>query len=587
MGRRGTVIFVVANLVLINWAILAYLNLKYPFVGHDYIGLPYILDSALHFRLNGFSIQWFSPSFGGGIPAFPHPNNGQFSLVVLLAVFLPPWQAVMISTVVYVSVGIVACEHLLRRILGFQSVSSVLGAVFFSANGYMMERVAVGHIGYVTFPLLAVFLVLLLDTSLSVLIASALMGLLLGLLIHFAGYFVIIIFCMSILIVLPVIFIIDPTYLNWKRILAVCAFGGIAGFLISISKLVAVFSFMRFFSRIVADEYQTSILTGMFGLVLQMLGVMNLVPLLMVAGINPDQLPNYMYSASRADYGIWEMDMSMTPLVFIILIIGVDMFFHHPKKYFARATAGGGKYALLFFFLMVWVVVEFTLARGVIYNAFRNFPILASLHVNPRFAASFIFPLSFFAALLLDRWLRSQALERHVPILLILNLISLIPLGAYFVFREDILARFYDVRRAQAVYERMQRGDSFEVLSIGTVKDNTEALYTNTSNLKLYDPIFGYELEYFNPQIREGSIWEVSDGYYNMTNPIGFVYPDTGKSLPFERFRIEDEETLRLFAKHLQPKWQIPTYQSALNWVSAVSCLLCIACLVFGRFVKV
>jgi hypothetical protein len=585
--RKWTVVFTIVNLIVINGFMIAFLNLKYPLVGHDYnLGIPSILDSALHFRLNGLKIQWFTPSFGGGIPAFPNPNNGQFSLVVLLATFLPPWQAVIFSTAAYISVGFVACEYFLRHTLNFHWTASQLGAVFFSANGFMMERVAVGHMGYFTFPLIALFLIALLDNSLSVKTSAALMGVLVGLLVHFAGYFILIVFALSILIVLPIVYILDPSLLSWKRFFSVLALGGAVGLLISISKLTAVYSFMRFFPRSVADHYQTPFLLGLFGLFLQLLGTMNLAPLFQVAGLNPDTIPNYILAATRADYGLWEMDMSITPVVFIVLLVGVDVFFHHPKQYLARILDGNRKFAFILLLLTIWVAIEFTLAKGFFYPVLRHLPILSSLHVNPRFAAAFIFPLAFVAALIFNKWTASQPASRLLPALSVINLLAVLPLGAFFLYRSDLHYRFYDIRQGQKIFEQIQSGDSFEVTAVGDTFDNTDAMLTRTSNLNLYEPAFGYELEDFHPQIQPGSVWSESDGYFNMTNPTGYVYPELNNNKPFTRFRVEDKQTLELFLKHIQPDWKIPAYQVVLNWVSGISFLIALGFLSVGLVKK-
>src|SRR5678816_3646600 len=100
--NKRPLFYIVLNLIIINVVILGVMNLRYPEVGHDYsITIPGMLDTYLHFHLNGLSIQWFTPTFGGGIPAFPNPNNGQFSLLILLSMILPPWEAVLASTVIY------------------------------------------------------------------------------------------------------------------------------------------------------------------------------------------------------------------------------------------------------------------------------------------------------------------------------------------------------------------------------------------------------------------------------------------------------------------------------------------------------
>ena len=188
-------LYIITNLIIINEITLGVMNLRYPLVGHDYtLALPSLLDTALHYRLNGLSIQWFTPTFGGGIPAFPNPNNMQFSIPVFLATVLPPWNAIMASVVFYVSIGFVACYYFFQRILKFNWSASILGAFFFSANGFVITRVATGQLGYFSFTLLALFLIILFDERLSVKVAAVLFGLLVASYIHSAGYFIIIIF---------------------------------------------------------------------------------------------------------------------------------------------------------------------------------------------------------------------------------------------------------------------------------------------------------------------------------------------------------------------------------------------------------
>jgi len=583
--KKRWIIFTLANLIIINWAVIAYLNLKYPFVGHDYIlGIPSILDSALHFRLNGLSIQWFTSSFGGGIPAFPNPNNEQFSLTVLLAIFFPPWQAVILSVILYISVGFVACEYFFRHTLKLNWTSSMLGAVFFSANGFMMERVAAGHMGYFTLPLLALFLIALFDSSLPVIVGASILGLLIALLLHYAGYFILVIFGFSILIIIPMFYILDPAMIDWKKLAARISLGGVIGLLISLSKLSAVYSFMRFFPRMISDHYDTPFLLAVFGLILQLLGTMSLAPLFLLVGINPDMLSNYILAATRADYGFWEVDMSVTPIVFIILLIGLDIFFHHPKKYLSRLLGGKKIFAFLLLLLALWLTVEFTLAQGVFYPILRYLPILSSLHVNVRFAAAFIFPFALVAALIYDKWIRTQLVSKQLVIFLVVNILAVLPLGVYFIYRQDLIFRLYDIRDGQKVFERMQSGSSFEMLTVGQSKDNTDALLTGVTNLNLYEPVFGYGLEYFHPQLHEGSVWDASNGTYNLTDPTGYVYPEVNNNQPFSRFRVEDKKALELFVNHIQPKWKIPVYQIVANWVSGLSFLIAAIYLLYYFF---
>ena len=231
--------------------------------------------------------------------------------------------------------------------------------------------------------------------------------------------------------------------------------------------------------------------------------------------------------------------------------------------------------------LFLTTVAEFTLARGRIYLALRHLPILSSLHVNVRFAAAFIFPLALVASLIYDNWVRNQSLRKSFFIFVITNILAVLSLGSDFLFKGDLDDRTHNISAGQTVYEQIQAGKTLDVTNIGLQNDNTEALLSGSSNLHLYDPIFGYKLQTFHPEVTPGSIWNISNGYFNMTDPTGFVYPEINGSRPFERFRVEDKDMLLLFARHIQPKWKIPTYQHILDWISGLTFLIALAYLLF------
>jgi len=559
--------------MIVNGLVLAVMNLRYPLVGHDYTySLPSFLDTAIHYRLNGLVIQWFTPTFGGGLPAFPNPNHMQYSIPSLLAVVLPPWPAMLTSAVIYVSAGFLASYYFFHRTLRLNWTASLLGAFFFSANGFVITRFAAGQLGYFSFPLLPLFVILLLDTDLPVNIALALFGILFATYIYSAGYFIIIIFGLSILILLPMLFLFKPELFQWKRLFTITVLGGVIGILISASKLVAFFSLMRYFPRLVADNYPVSAFSGLLGIILQLLGTPSMVPLFTLAGLDPSSYPTLTRAATGTHYGMWELDISMTPVVFMIMLVCMIKFLHNPRKYVRLIDNNRGRIALLLLVFFIWVAVEFILAKGFIYPVLRQLPVLSSLRGNVRFTGALLFPLAFLAAAFYNHWSRNLAEKNRFRTFLLVNLLAVIPLGSYFLFDQDMFRMFYDIAGPQKIYEEIQLGDSFEIIDIGKPEgENTGALLHRTSNLNLYEPIFGFELEYFHPQVESGSIWDLSDGHYNMTDPTGYIYPDLNNNKAFDRFRVEDKKTLELFAKHIQPNWKIPSYQRVLNWVSGIA----------------
>ena len=565
-------VFLIIDLAAIIWIVIRFLNLLYPMVGSDYsLAIPQLLDTALHFWVNGLSIQWYTPSFGGGVPAYPDPNNAQFSIVEILPLFVQPWQAVIISSMVYIGLGFFASYYLFFRVLKLHWTSSVLGAVFFSANGFMMERLAVGHLGYQTFPVFPILMLVLLDSSLPRFKAGLIFALVIAMLIHEAGYFIIVVFGLSILISFPLVYIFKSNVFSWKRIVFVAAFGGIIALLISASKLAAVYAFMRFFPRQIADNYPNNLLTGLFGLSLQLLGTMNLAPLWWISGSDPSLLLDYLRTTTGSPYGYWELDMSVSPVVFGILMGGIGTFFHNPKKYLETLKVDRKWIAWILFVLFTWITIEFTLAKGWIYPCLRTLPILSSLHVNIRFASAFIFPLALSATVIYNTWSAKWSSRKSTSVFVILNLLTLPPLGTYFMFKNDLQNRFYNITESITIYDAIRSGNTLDITGIGAEENNTQALSRHVSNLHPYDPIFGYNLEDFHPEIKAGSIWDVSDGYYNMTNPTGYVFPEINRSRPFERIRIEDKDKLDAFAKHYQPDWKIPVYQQVLNWLSGLT----------------
>lgn len=562
------------NLIIINGTNYFFVNLTYPMVGHDYgFAIPQILDSVIHFSKNSFSVQWYTPSFGGGIPAFPDPNNAQFSLFEILPILITPWHAIIASTVIFISLGFLATIRFLHKGINLSIEASILGAAFLNANGFIMERVAVGHLCYQPFPLIAVIMMLLFDSSISSITAGILLGSVLALLVHQAGYFLIIIFIISMTMVLPLVYLVQPKTFMFRKALIVSLIGGITGLLLSASKLSAVYSFMRFFPRLSSDIYDVSLLSGLSGLILQLLGTMTLLPLFLVGGLNPDLLPAYLAEITGGYYGYWEYDMSVSPIVLVIILLGILRVARNPKEHLTKVLTNRKWVAVCLFIVGVWICAEFTLATGFFYSHLRKLPILSSLHVNARFAAAFLLPLTFLAAVIYNSFTSNWSAIKSRLVMILINILTLLPLGAYFMFSENIQGRTYDIKTSEHTLSSIRAGNIPDVAGINNELSNTEALALGQSNLKLYNPIFGYQLESFHPEVKPGSIWLISNGFFNMTNPSGFAYPDANQTRSFERIKTADRNRLKTFSQHYQPDWEMPLYQKICNWTSGLTAI--------------
>jgi hypothetical protein len=75
--------------------------------------MPYMIDSYLHQKINGLTIQWYTPSFAGGRPVYSNPQDFQFSLPQFLMWVVNPWVAIQISLLIFIVIGFFATYYLL------------------------------------------------------------------------------------------------------------------------------------------------------------------------------------------------------------------------------------------------------------------------------------------------------------------------------------------------------------------------------------------------------------------------------------------------------------------------------------------
>jgi hypothetical protein len=557
--------------------VVYHVNSFYPIVGWDHkYYFSRLIDTHLHYRVNGFTIQWFTPSFGGGLPGYPHPLNAQFSLPQLLALFLEPWRAVLTSYFIYVLVGYTSAYTFLRRSLDFGWMPATLGAVLFSANGFYLEHLANGHFNFQAFPILPFFLVALFDKRLSIPVASALIALGGGLLIYSASTYPAIFIGLSLLMALPLAYLINPTMFDWPRLGKIILFGGLLALGLTLSKLYAVASFMRFFPRDIPDSFDIPLRLAPVGLFLQLFGVMGLAPLYALTGQKITAIRELLQTYTSAYVGLWELDLSVSPIVWILLPAGmVTLGYSLLTKRLAVFPLKKAHFlALALFLFAVWLALEFTFARGFFYPILRELPFLRALHVNPRFGSAFIFPIALFAAYTLHLWTHSRCESRAMALFLPLNLLALLSLGAYLLIPLDRLQqRTFDIRSLQDVYQKIEQGETFPIESIADINDQ-RVFDDRASNLRPYDTLFGYNLGTFQATIEVGPARQIRDGYFNMNNPAGLVYPEANDSAPWRQIPASQSEQLEEFLARRQPGWEISSGQKAANAVSLVSFLI-------------
>jgi hypothetical protein len=559
------------SLIFITGITIFIINRDFPLVGHDYhVHVPRMLDTLLFYRNNGLAIQWYTPTFGGGIPAFPNPQNMQFSLPQFLMFAINPWWSLLASLAIYSAIGFFSFYFFLRDDAELSNHASCLGATFILANGFYIEHAIVGHITFQQFPLLGLIIFLAFSRRLSPVSAGILLGLTGTLLIFQGGFILGVIFLLTLAITFPLIYLIKPQVFNWKRLIVIFSIGlFIAGF-VSASKLNAVFSFMRFFPRFISDVYGKTYVQGLAGMVLQVGGAFVIIPYYLLTGRNLHEIPHFFeVKTGKLNYGMWETDISISPSILLLLAVGVVSLALHIKRghiRFSKEKLIGA----MFLFLGIWLTADLTLAQGRLYEIVKPLPIISSLHVNGRFTSAFIFPLSFLGAIIFDSLFKKRRNASLAPFLL-LNCLAILTIFVYLPLDRTFHRRNFKITPSLETYSQIEQGQDFSVREIDDVKDE-QTLAKRSSNLyEMDEALFGYKLEYFKPELHPGSVFEINDGYYNMTNPVSYVFPEENNLQPFERFRVDQRPELEQFINRKRFDFKISISQKISNILNLVA----------------
>ena len=573
-SRLGIALLVSLNVLVLGIFLFRYAGASFPMVGHDFrLFASRLIDTHLHYKINGLGIQWYTPSFGAGLPAYANPLQAQFSLPQFLLLLLDPWNAILLSSVIYALLGYLAVFFFLKDGLGYKPISAVLGGALFTLNGFFIERVVVGHVNFTTFPLIAIFLLALLHPRLPTFLAAIMIALTSAALVYSGSVYIGLIALFSLLICIPLVYFLKPSLLNWRRMLPVLVYGGILSLALCGSKLYATSLYMANFPRVVLDEYGTNWMTATGGLIFQLVGVMSTAPFLALLGKSGMVFVARLAQWSQTPYGFWELDASLSPILLALLVLGAwQILKRKPIREFSWKKLS----AAVFLLLAVLLAAQFSIAKGPFFHALSTFPVMESLHANTRFTASFILPLAILAAAAFNAWvMRQQRKSRPLLGFLLLDGLALAALWSYSLLPLDVQNRNFDMSPLMETYSLVQAGDTLPVKNIVPAMHDYEVfLYGGSNTTGHYEPLFRDDNKAFHPEVHEGSVLDLKDGYLNMTNPSGYLYPEENNTRLYERIRESERDKLVEFINRRQPDWKISNLQKIFDGTSGVALIL-------------
>ena len=568
------ILLIVLNILVIGAFIIWYCNRTYPMIGHDYrLFMPYMIDSYLHQKINGLTVQWYTPSFAGGRPVYSSPEDFQFSLPQFLMWVVNPWTAILASLIIFTIIGFIATYYFLKRLLGLGSLASILGAVFFVANGFYFEHAAVGHLTFQVFPLFAVIVIIFTHPRLPAWLGGIILSLVITILLY-SGLHNISFFHLITILFLPLLYLIKPALLNWKKMLSIALLGGVLAILLCGSKVYAVYSFMQIFPRLEQDNYTTTLWTGLVSMIRQLLGTMVLAPFYqLVNGPHSIGFITDLVKSSGSGYDYWELDASLSPALLILLAGGAFVFLIHKPD--LKAPVNKKRLiAEVCLILAIWLVIEFNLTKGIIYPMIRNLPGLSSLRGNVRYICAFIFPLAVVGAVIFDNWTKSW--KSKTSVLIVFLLLDGIALGSLLAYRSvptQNLMYVCDYRPILDTYNKIRyQGETFPVKYVIPNADPWSVFEENATNLidpfnVQFNPLKGG----FGPALHAGSVYTIDNGYYNLIDPTGYLFPQSNGSSLYERIPVTEKSQFLDFINRRQPNWKIPRRQKVLNWTALIT----------------
>lgn len=568
-------------LLVSNFLVLRYINYRWPFVGHDfYYILPRLIDIQLHYLINGFSIQWYSPSLGGGLPSFPNPISTQFSLPQFLYMALDLWTSIQTTILLTSSIGIFFVYKLIERWTEDRN-SATLGALFYALNGFTLNHLMAGHLFYHLFYFAPLLLYVFSLDPVRPFLIIATTAFVYALSLHSAGVQVLV--AVNLTLVLCALFFTRLGLRGrdgWIR-LGSWGAGVVLALLISAAKLNAALSFMRYFPRTIESTVAPSVGSGLQAIFYQLLGY----PFFSMFGWTANELAVEMNALSGSGFGLWEHDVHLPLPLFLILALFVLFltFGRGPSGIFEswwkerRAHAG----TLVAAFLALWITLEMILAQGPFFSVLKSLPILKSLHVNMRFTSALILPLVFASALAFSKLSRRWVASERGRALLTL-LLALASVGQFLFYEnrnKEEAIQTYQIELSLKTEELLKKGERFVPVSqVGMIRDDA-VFALKASSLKPYEPIFGYQLEALKSEVKEGSSVAIDQGAFNMTNPASLVFPEENGLRIFERISTQDEANMKAFILRQQPNWKVSERQNLANDLSLLGLILFVAVL--------
>ena len=192
-----------------------------------------------------------------------------------------------------------------------------------------------GHISFLGFTLLPVILYFLFRRTRTYVFEGILISIVLAVVFYSAGMYVLVIFVFSLALIFPLLYVFRSQLFTWK-LLGLRALIGVSWAIgLVLSKLWAMLAFTELFPREIAYSIRSSWLDGVSSIVGQLLGTMAVAPYYWLTERNLVPFSTYFSNWIGTGHKLWEYDVSMSPVLWFLLALGVFWMLidiRNPKK---------------------------------------------------------------------------------------------------------------------------------------------------------------------------------------------------------------------------------------------------------------
>jgi hypothetical protein len=186
-------------------------------------------------------------------------------------------------------------------------------------------------------------------------------------------------------------------------------------------------------------------------------------------------------------------------------------------------------------------------------------------------------------AVIFENWTKNwKSKSRLLAVFLLLDGFALVSLEAFHYVPTDYALnpvvpgfKLYqcDFRPILTTYDQIRyQGDLFPIENVVPKANPWEVFQDDAVNMiDPYNTYFKDITRHIEPAIHAGSVYDISDGYFNIIDPTGYVFPEANHSQEYERIPVTEKAQFLDFINRRQPDWKLPLIQQVLDWTALVT----------------